>query len=652
MEQIHKDGRIRQFIVIVLYFPVLISFFAVHNIYADTHFRFDTLFDESINDAMQDHGIPGAVIVIVKDDELYFSKGYGYANLEDGIHVDPSRTLFRVGSISKVITGTAMMQMIERGYIDPHADVNNYLHHFQIPDTFKEPITTDHLLTHTAGFDDRYIGKSAPHPGERISLAEYCKKYLPQRFIEPGKIYTYSNYGNALAGYLVETVSGVPFAEYIDSSVLKPLGMHHSGFELTEDFEPYLARGYSDLSGEYRSLPFDYLLDAPAGQFIATGEDMARFMTAHLRGGELDGERLLSEESAGQMHSVQFKNHPRLHDGTGYTFNISTMNGEHTLSHGGAYAGFYALMTLFPEHNTGVFIAHNILKTNFVSGVMEMILDRLFDPTGTVLSDAFYTAPERYDTNVGRFTGTYRHTRYPRSTFDKVGILLGAMGGEMKIRKNEKGMLLMPDIFGNDRRLVQVEPLVFRSLDDNYSIAFRENDNGAITHVFTSGVDAMERIPWYHSVALHRILFIVYPLIFLTITGVFIVGYIIRTFRPHRHPVNRKRHVTLKRLHVWIAATFLLYMILSILVIGALVSVDELVGGFPYGLPGAMYIVQLVPLLMIFLTIGLSYCVIREWFGDRNDTTFIQRIYYSGYVGVSATAILFLEYWNLIGFHF
>ena len=650
MENEHKTGQARHFRSIVVLLCIILTIIASPGLYSESKVLFDSHFDELIQNKMEQHGIPGTVIVIVKDGEILFSHGYGYANLDKKIPVDPEKSLFRVGSISKVLTGTAVMQMIEQGKIDMYTDVNEYLHSFQIPATFDTPITMKHLLTHTAGFDDRYIGKSARNLEDRISLAEYSEKHLPQRIMPPGEIYTYSNYGNALAGFIVETVSGMPFAEYIDSAILKPLGMKYSGFELSPDIEPYLVRGYSDLRGDYRVIPFDYLLDAPAGQFVASGEDMARFMITHLQKGELNGNRILSENAVGEMHSVQFKNHPALHDGVGYTFSIGTMRGELSISHGGAYAGFYALMTLFPEHNSGVFVAHNILKTNFLGEVMEVLLDDLFNDTRPVATSESFIAPGVYDTNVAKFTGTYRHTRYPRNTYDKIGILAGAMGGELKITKTKEGMIVMPDIYGKERRLVKVEPLLFQSIDDNYSLAFREDGNGRITHVFTSGVNAMERIPWYSSIGFHRVLFIFFPLFFLMVVVVTFFSYTIRKRRPGIPAELTYPEKSFKRFHLWIAITFLFHIAATLIVIGALVSIDEIVSGFPYGLPDAMYVVQGIPFVMILFAIVLLVYVIRDWYEKKLKLSY--RIYYSGYVVVSISAIVFLNYWNLIGFTF
>src|SRR5690242_18291204 len=109
-----------------------------------------------------DNHIPGATISIVKDDRLLLDKGYGYADIQQGKKVQANNTLFRLGSVSKLFTWTAMMQLVEEGKVDLHADVNIYLKTFRIPATYPQPITIEHLLTHTAGFEDGTIGQLVP----------------------------------------------------------------------------------------------------------------------------------------------------------------------------------------------------------------------------------------------------------------------------------------------------------------------------------------------------------------------------------------------------------------------------------------------------------------------------------------------------------
>jgi CubicO group peptidase (beta-lactamase class C family) len=181
---------------------------------------------------MADHHIPGAVFVMVKDGQVFFTKGYVTANLDKQTPVDLERTIFSVMSVSKLFTATAIMQLVEQGKIRLDADVNTYLKQNQIAPTYPQPITIAELLTHTAGFDDdtEAIGHVVATPDAVVSLHEYLAVHPPVRILPPGDRMLYSNVAYDVLGAVVEDVTGQPFAQYMDAHVLRPLGMTHSSF--------------------------------------------------------------------------------------------------------------------------------------------------------------------------------------------------------------------------------------------------------------------------------------------------------------------------------------------------------------------------------------------------------------------------------------
>ncbi|HCF26353.1 MAG TPA: hypothetical protein DEV81_03885 [Cyanobacteria bacterium UBA11049] len=173
--------------------------------------------------------IPSAAFVLVKDGKTFFSKNYGYADLEKKILVDPE-TLFGVGSVTKLLTATAVMQLVEQGKLSLNQDVNKYLQQVQVDKNYPTPVTVADLLTHTSGFDEHFIGTGAKTAAQVMPLKDYVAKQMPARVIPPKQVICYSNYGMVLAGYLVELVSGVPFTQYVDENIFQPLGMAHSSF--------------------------------------------------------------------------------------------------------------------------------------------------------------------------------------------------------------------------------------------------------------------------------------------------------------------------------------------------------------------------------------------------------------------------------------
>ncbi len=190
----------------------------------------ETWLDEFMAEQRSKLHIPGVTFSLVQNSELFFAKGYGYADLEQQIPVIADRTLFCVGGISKLFTATAIMQLEESGLLNLDDDVNKYLPDFQIENNYPQPVTIANLLTHTAGFDNRSIGMGALETSDVIPLGEHLAARMPGRVRSPGEVIIGCNYSYGLLGYIVELVTGVPFSQYIDENILQPLEMNHSTY--------------------------------------------------------------------------------------------------------------------------------------------------------------------------------------------------------------------------------------------------------------------------------------------------------------------------------------------------------------------------------------------------------------------------------------
>src|SRR6185312_8023693 len=251
---------------------------------------------------------------------------YGHADVAAGKPVDPASTLFRAGSISKLFTWTAVMQLVEQGKLDLDADVNRYLD-FKIPSKDGQPVTLRELMTHTPGFEETIKNLFAPDARHFRGNAAWVKEWVPARVYPPGRVPAYSNYGAALAGYIVERVSGQPFNDYVAEHIFKPLGMTRSTFvqPLPAELKPLMSNGYNVGSGKAK--PFEIIEEAPAGALAATAADLSRFMIAHLQNGKFDNTQILRPETATQMHSRQFGLSPAL-NGMCLGFYEETRNGH------------------------------------------------------------------------------------------------------------------------------------------------------------------------------------------------------------------------------------------------------------------------------------------------------------------------------------
>src|SRR5881275_677037 len=332
---------------------------------------FETFLDALIPSQLQNRNIAGAVVSVVKDGQASFQKGYGYADVEEKKPVLPDQTLFSPGSVSKLFTATAVMQLVEQGKLDLDRDVSGYLD-FAIPKTYPEPVTLRQLLTHTAGFEDTLKNLFVAHESDLKLLRAYLVNQMPARIFPPGKLPSYSNYGFTLAGYIVERVSDEKFDRYITNHILKPLRMTNSTFDqsLPVALTPQMSQGY--LAAAKKPRDFEFVQAAPAGALSTTAADMTRFMLAFLQDGTVDGVAILKPETVRQMETRQFELHPML-NGLGITFMEYSMNGQRIIGHGGDTLWFHSDMVLVPEAHLGYFISYNSAGKHIGGGRGEVM---------------------------------------------------------------------------------------------------------------------------------------------------------------------------------------------------------------------------------------------------------------------------------------
>ena len=609
------------------------------------------LLDSLVVPGLERRHIPGMVISIVQDGKVIVAKGYGYADLERKIPFSADSTVIRIASVSKLFTGTAVMQLVERGLLDPEKDINTYLSRFKVEAWEGKPITLRNLLTHTAGFDDRYIGKSARTEEGQIPLGDFLANRLPGRICSPGEVYTYSNFSNALAGFVVEEVVHEDYAAYVRRNILEPLGMDRSDYRLRPDLQPLLAQCYSHDGGGYRRSPFDFINDYPGGQMLSTGTDMAKFAIAHLQLGSFNDRRILAEASARAMHTVQFTNHPRLEGGMGYSFGVDAVRGVAVLHHDGGYIGVVSRLCLYPEPRVGFFMACNIMDGALIDQVTIRLQELLFPPPPADSTKYPLAMIPPHDGSIAEFAGTYRFTRYAHNSIEKLGVLIGMGGPEMTIRQNDDGMILMPRFSGAPRRMVQTEPCLFQSIDDDYICTFRRDPSGAVTHLFTNSTASFEKIPWYGTTTFQRGLFVCCMSIFAIVS---IVLPVVRRIRKKgRSPRLADNPIA------WFgektSSAFLLYFLGLGVAMGLIIPWEEMAMGFPYGMHWTMYVVQTIPLLAILLLAGLIGLMFWRYIakgGERGGAT--AGTFVPGLMMVIAGSafVWFLWCWNLVGYRF
>ena len=468
--------------------------------------------------ALQSNDIAGAVVAVVKDGKIVSERGFGYSDVAARKPVDPKSTLFRPGSVSKLITWTAVMQMVEQGKIDLDADVNNYLD-FKIPALHKKPITMRNLMQHTAGFEEQAKGILARAPDKLPSYETILKRWTPTRIFAAGTTPAYSNYGASLAGYIVQRVSGEPFDDYVERHIFSPLAMRHSTFRqpLPKSLQPYMSKGYSVASEDPGG--FEIVGPAPAGGMSASGEDMARFMIAHLEGGAINGRRILQPATVSEMHNSPLTVIPPLNR-MELGFFETNINGREVIAHLGDLEDFHTSLHLFLKDRTGFYVSFNSPGKAGAAGSLRNVIFQDFAdrylPGSRPTPGAINAKTTRK--HAAMMVGSWWNSRRSATNFLNAATLIG----QTKVVLGPKGELMVPSLTGSNGqpfRWTEIAPFVWLASDGHQRLAAKLVDGQPVRFSMDqlSPFMVFDRVPWYKNSAwLMPALYLSLAILFLT----------------------------------------------------------------------------------------------------------------------------------------
>jgi CubicO group peptidase (beta-lactamase class C family) len=583
---------------------------------------------------LRDKHVAGATVAVVKDGALFYAKGYGWADVAHHTAIDPERTLFRIGSTSKLVTWTAVMQLVEQGKLDLDTDVNKYID-FKIPATYPQPITLRAIMTHTPGFEDDGRDLFTEDSARMIPMGRWLATHIPGRVRPPLTYSSYSNYATALAGYIVQRVSGQPWDDYAEQHVLQPLGMTHTTTRqpLPAALRGDMSQGYTWGGGAYVPHKFEIVNGAsPAGSISASATDMARFMIAHLNDGVLDGKRILADSTAERMHARAFGHDPRL-PGFALGFYEKSSHGLRIIGHGGDTRWFHTDLALIPDEKLGVFVSYNTSTGGELSfgPFMNEFLDHYY-PLPTPAVAAVTDAPQQ----ARRVAGEYEFNRHSYTTFQKA---IG-LGGDIRVSAADSGRLVLHSALG-DMRLVPVGPLLYRDELGGDLVAFQSDAKGRIARGFLGEAPmmTMERVPFSQSLPLHWILLGLGVVVFLGILAA-AVGRFVRRRVGEAYPGDALPGR-------WLLITFSLADLLFIIAVVTIVGGS---GGLLEGPLTSLKIALILPILALLCTLAAVYVAARHW--RTRAGTALARLRYSSAVVVALLFTWSLAQWNLIGWHF
>ncbi|MFS0868655.1 serine hydrolase [Paenibacillus xylanilyticus] len=404
----------------------------------------------------------GAAFTIVADNKVLLNKGYGYSDLETKTFVDPEQTIFRMASISKVMTATAVMQLVEQGKINLDEDIEKYLGGMTITNHTGTPVTMRHLLTHTSGFD--FTDYISSNNGNHVqSLTEFIEANLPTVIRTPGESYRYDNFAFNLQGYIIQRMVGYPFEEYIQKHIFEPLNMKNSDFLMSAQVKKQLATGYGTNGQPKEQYPNDPVI-MPDGGMFGTSGDIAQFMLAHLNEGSYGSSQILSKTTIEEMHRTQVEVQEQVPTmALGFEkFYRHAYHGQMVIGKGGDLPGYHSWMWLIPEHKIGGFVITN-------SDASQDIGEELF----TAFMDHYYPQEKQkakdwplHSNELDQYTGTYRYLRQPYLFFDIV-----KQKGELSISGPNGTHTLKP-----------VGDQLFVDEEGNQAV-FKKNSDGKITYL-------------------------------------------------------------------------------------------------------------------------------------------------------------------------
>ncbi len=551
------------------------------------------------------NNLAAAVVVVVKDGQILVSRGYGYADIAANKKVDPATTLFRPGSISKTFLWTAVMQLVEQGKLNLDADVNQYLD-FTIAPRDGKPITMRDLMTHTPGFEETLKNLFSHDDQLPMSNEAWLKEWVPERVFAPGEVSAYSNYGAALAGYIVQRVSGQPFDEYIEQHIYQPLGMQHATFRqpLPANLKGDVAKSYASASTPPKS--FEMVVSDPAGGMSVSGEDMARFMIAHLQNGTYNNVQILRPETAKAMHDFTHYSVPGLMP-MALGFYHMDRNGQTIIGHGGDTELFHSGMMLFLQQNVGIFVSIDGDKDGGLrKQLLDAFTDRYFPALPQLPQPTLGTARAHGMLLAGRYIGS-------RGSFDNF-LSIGNLLSQPKIFMTPDGTLITPDfknMAGQPRHWREVKPFLW--LDDaSDSHLGALTQNGKVRWISfdeASPVAVWMPVSFWQSAAWNLPLLYLSLLVFLLTALLWPVAALVRYHCGKSFALMgaARRWYRLSRvvaiLHLLFAAGWLL----------ALLQLNIGIAHFNNAFDGTLRLIQLIGVLAILGTVAVAMNAVCAW---------------------------------------
>lgn len=469
--------------------------------------QLEAFVDGWVAEAMAREHVAGTSVSVVQNGQVVLKKGYGFADLSPRRPVDPDRTLFRIGSISKTFTWILLMKEVEAGRIRLDRPVNLYLpEKVRLPSASRD-VTVGSLLNHTSGFEDRTFGQLFEKDPRRVRpLDLYLRQERPSRERSLGVISSYSNYGAGLAGAATAFVSGKTFERRVEDDIALPLGMTRTTFReprperrglpaaMPERLRGDVAVGYGWRQSGFFPNAYEYIGQiAPAGSASSTADDMSRYMRMLLNNGSLNGATIFGPRTAQAFRTPMRRTPPGINGWAHGFMTFDLPGGYRGYGHLGDTVAFHSAMILVPELNLGIFVSTNSETGGQLARGMPNALVR-----------QFYAAPA----NVPRpgsaallaaadaFAGDYLSTRRAYGGLEGfVGLIMG--GAEVAVTP---GGRLLTTRLGDVQAYTLEGPADlgrFVSTTDDGRLAFHMQDGRAVSFRTDANIETLQRAAFH-----------------------------------------------------------------------------------------------------------------------------------------------------------
>jgi len=588
--------------------------------------------DSIMKQITEENNVPGAILSIVKADSTLLVSGYGVQEIKSKKAVDPTESLFRIGSVTKNITALALMQLVEKGKIDLYGDANDYLVSYQLKNEYEKKITPYDLITHTAGLDNHLLGVQSRDFLDPEDLAPHVIKQFPDQIRQPGEVQLYSSYGTALIAVMIQDVTGMLFNDYVQENIFDPLGMQSTYFFVQDVDKDNLASSYLLINDEHIHLKtINGIYIYPTGSVMTTAEDMAQYMKVFTSDGLVNGIQIIKPQTLALMSGRIFGPFSDLHIGYSIGFFNNNNFNERMYNHTGGIHGFASAMNIYPDSKLAIFLSGNARSTNsnFYGDAKKELEALLLDHNKNLKPELEFST-DVDEKLLNQYAGKYRSVNYSTKTVEKVAMLMGynseidvEVAGDNIISKSNDTLKMLSD--GR-----------FWSEKNQQFFAFKQGIEGDKYLINSNGF--FEKISFYDSSSfqLNWVLFVVLiQLVSLLIYAAY------GTIKKLRIKNSFKWQAWL---NILVALSIILF---SFLLAVATNTVNPWESA--YGILDYVKNILLIP----FFIIGLIILNIVILLFKRTKTQSVVFRIFGIVVLISQVSFIFwMYYWNLIGFNY